>query len=117
MDFTITFLESLVTGVVLVAPVFGLLGAVVMLLGLIVGQMENWRPFDALYWAFITAATVGYGDMRPGCRKAKVLSVFIALFGIMLTGLLVAITVESASIAFEEHVRPTLPPDQFPSGS
>ena len=81
----------------------GFLGLVIVVLGLWVSQIEKWNRFDALYWSFITATTVGYGDIRPLQKLSKVLSVLIAIVGMMLTGLIIAITIRTATIAFEKH--------------
>lgn len=84
-------------------PLFMMFCVLVMILGQIVGRMEGWTRFDALYWSFITAFTVGYGDIRPTLKPAKVLSIIIALLGILFTGLLVAMTVNAATIAFNKQ--------------
>jgi len=60
--------------------------------------------FDGLYWSFITATTVGYGDIRPLKKISKALSVCIAFVGLMLTGIMIAVSLNSATIAFEKHV-------------
>ena len=106
MGFSITFLEILFWGLYLIAPILMMLCAIITILGLIVGRIESWHKFDAIYWAFITALTVGYGDIRPLQRLSRVLSVIIATIGIMLAGILVAITVEATSSAFDKHIEP-----------
>lgn len=106
MEFSITFIEILLLGLLLVSPILLMLCAIISVLGLIVGYMESWRKFDALYWAFITALTVGYGDVLPLKKISKVLSVIITFVGLMLAGILVAITVEAASNAFRAHIEP-----------
>jgi voltage-gated potassium channel len=73
-------------------------------LGQIVGRIESWKKFDALYWSFITATTVGYGDIRPSYRTSKALSVLIAMTGLIFTGIIVAIAIRSATYAFNVHV-------------
>ena len=104
MDFTLTFIRFLFWALYLAAPLMLFLLLVIIVLGQGVGRMEKWGRFDALYWSFITATTVGYGDMRPVRRVSKALSVFIALTGIMFTGILVAMTLHTATMAFERHV-------------
>lgn len=89
-------------------PLITLLLTIIISLGLIAGRIESWTKFNSLYWALITAFTVGYGDIRPLTRKSKVLSIFIAMTGIIFTGLIVAMTVEVASIAFEKSVDPEI---------
>ena len=106
MEFSMTFLHMLWLGLSSITPILLLLGLSIIVLGLLVGRLESWRRFDALYWAFITALTVGYGDIRPTKKLARLLSTLIALIGIMFTGIVVAVTVEATSVAFNKHVKP-----------
>jgi voltage-gated potassium channel len=103
MEFTIAFIRLFVWSIYLVLPLLFFFGSVIVVLGLSVSQIEKWNRFDALYWSFITATTVGYGDIRPLKKLSKVLSVLIAIVGMMLTGLIIAITIRTATIAFEKH--------------
>jgi voltage-gated potassium channel len=106
MEFTITFIKIFLWGIYLMAPVIFLMSLIIIALGLIVGRLESWNRFDALYWAFITALTIGYGDIKPLKRTSRVLAVVLGTFGIMLTGILVAITVEASTDTFEIYVSP-----------
>ena len=110
MDFSITFFQLFFWGIFLGLPILSVLCVLISGLGLIVGRIEKWKAFDALYWAYITALTVGYGDIRPTKKSSKSISIVIAWCGIMFTGLLVAIAVKSASSAFEIHMDPALMP-------
>jgi voltage-gated potassium channel len=101
MEFTIIFLHAFFKGIVFVAPLLLSIALVITLLGQIVGRRESWNRFDALYWAFITATTVGYGDIRPMSRLSKGLSVIIALVGMIFTGIMVALAVNSVSVAYD----------------
>ena len=104
MAFTFTFLKTFLYGLYYTAPLLLSIMLTTICLGQIVGHIESWKRFDALYWSFITATTVGYGDIRPTYRTSKVLSVLIALTGLIFTGIIVAIAVRSASYAFNIHV-------------
>ena len=104
MQFTFEFTRLFLTAVFLVMPLLLFLSLWVIILGQVVGYIEGWNKFDSLYWSFITALTIGYGDIRPLKKKSKALSVIIGLTGIMLTGIVVAITVHTATIAFGMHV-------------
>ncbi len=103
MEFTLTFIRLLFLGIYLVAPLVLFLCSFIAVLGLVVGRMEGWSKFDAIYWAFITALTVGYGDIRPLRRHSKTLAIAIVLLGVMFSGIFVAITVRSAIEAFRKH--------------
>lgn len=104
MDFTFAFIRLFLWSIYLAAPLMLFLIFVIVALGLAVTRLEGWDRFDGLYWAFITATTVGYGDIRPVRRTSRVLSVFIALTGILFTGILVAMALHTATTAFGQHV-------------
>lgn len=44
--------------------------------------------FDALYWSFVTATTVGYGDVVPQTTGGRVLAVFDSVLGMTVMGLI-----------------------------
>ncbi len=46
---------------------------------------------DAIYFAFITALSIGYGDFVPHTTMGKIISVAIGLTGMLFVGLTVAI--------------------------
>jgi voltage-gated potassium channel len=102
MDFTFRYLQLFFKGVELASPLLFTSGVFIVLLGLIVGARESWKWTDAIYWAFITATTVGYGDIRPLRNLSKALSIIIAVTGITATGILVALSINAASDAFKE---------------
>ena len=104
MEFTFTFLKTFLYGIYYTAPLLLLIVLTTICLGQVAGRIESWKRFDALYWSFITATTVGYGDIRPSCRTSKILSVLIALTGLIFTGVIVAIAVRAATYAFNMHV-------------
>jgi hypothetical protein len=70
--------------------VFAMLGP-----GLLIGHIEKWRIEDALYFTFVTGLTIGYGDLTPRHVMSRVLAVVIGLAGIVLTGLIAAVSVEA----------------------
>ena len=104
MELTLTFIRLFFWSIYLIAPLLVFLSFVIIALGQIVCHIEKWNKFDGLYWSFITATTVGYGDIRPVKKVSKVLSVLIAFVGLMLTGIMIAVSLNTATIAFEKHV-------------
>jgi voltage-gated potassium channel len=105
MEFTFSFFHKILWGIYLALPPLFVLCLIIIVLGLVVGQKEEWNKFDSIYWAFITALTVGYGDIRPVKKPSKILSLVIAVAGIMLFGIIVAITVSTFTAAFNEYVK------------
>ncbi len=103
MEFTLSFFKLFWYGLQLATPILVSISLIIIILGQIVGARESWSKFDSLYWSFITATTVGYGDMRPTAPLSKVLAVLIALMGLIFTGIMVALAVHTATSAFSEH--------------
>jgi Ion channel len=100
---TISFLKEFGLGLWLSLPLSLSLATTVTLLGLVVGKKEGWSRFDSVYWSFVTATTVGYGDIRPVKRASRVIAVVIALLGLTLTGILIAVGVHAATLALAAH--------------
>jgi voltage-gated potassium channel len=55
---------------------------------------------DALWWAIVTATTVGYGDVSPVTLEGRVIAVFLMLTGIGVIGIFTATV---ASYFFEQE--------------
>lgn len=104
MEFTIGFIRIFFWSLYLIAPLLIFLALTIVLLGQIVCRIEKWKKFDGLYWSFITATTVGYGDIRPLKKVSKTLSVFIALVGVMFTGIIISVTLNTVRITFDKYV-------------
>ena len=98
---TIAFLKEFGEGFWVALPLLLSLAFVIVLIGQWVGRKEGWSRFDSVYWAFVTATTVGYGDVRPTKKGSKIAAILIAAFGLMLTGILIAIAVRAATVAMQ----------------
>lgn len=96
-----TFVRTFAIGLFHTSPILILLISLIVLMGQIVGRKEGWSRLDALYFSLVTASTVGYGDFRPTRKSSKLLSIAIGLVGLLLTGMLTAIGVNSAQKAFQ----------------
>jgi voltage-gated potassium channel Kch len=48
----------------------------------IFSNLEGWSGIDAVYFVIVTTTTVGYGFFVPTTPKAKVLTIFLILFGV-----------------------------------
>lgn len=102
MEFTLDFLRLFTLGLFYVSPILLVLVLIITLMGLVVGKREGWSRADAVYYAFITATTVGYGDFHPSKKLSKHLAIGIALVGLILTGIVVAVGLHAAANAFEK---------------
>ena len=102
MEFTFLFARVFFTEIFYVGPVLIVLILLISLIGYIIGKIEGWSRFDALYHAFINATTVGYGDFRPTKKPSKLLAIAIALVGLVFTGIVVAIGLHAAEYAFDK---------------
>jgi len=92
---SIRFFSHVLRLIKFIWPVFSMLLILIMALGLITGIREGWTIGDSFYYAFITALTIGYGDLAPKYPMTKTLAVAIGVVGFLFTGILVAIAVES----------------------
>jgi len=60
-------------------------------------------PFgDALYFAFVTGLTVGYGDIVAATALGRIISILLGFIGILLTGLVVAVAVHAVQLAIKD---------------
>lgn len=98
---TLTFLKQLSFGLWLTLPLLLSLAAGIALLGYRVGKREGWSRLDTFYWSFVTATTVGYGDLHPVKNASKIAAVLIAFLGLMMTGILVAVAVHAVNLALD----------------
>ena len=107
MGFTFGFIKLFLVELLLASPLLLFLVALITLIGIRIGKREGWSRADSIYYAFITATTVGYGDFRPRHRQSKLMAVVIAGLGLLLTGLVVAIGVHAATVTFVD-MRPEI---------
>ena len=82
-------------------PIIGLLLSLICFLGWRIARHEGWSLSRGLYCAFITATTVGYGVIHPTKPRTRALSIIIALLGLLLTGIMVALAMQSLELAAE----------------
>jgi len=102
---TVLFFKQLAFGLWLTFPLLLSFATAITLLGQMAGTKEGWSRFDSLYWTFITATTVGYGDIRPTKRGSRVFAMFIAFLGLLMTGIVIAVAVHAATLALDKAGR------------
>jgi len=101
MEITIKFIEMFSVALWYLLPIIGFLVALIILLGFVVGRQEGWSLNDSIYYAFVTATTVGYGDFHPEKALSKHLAIAISFVGLILTGTIVAVALHAGQYAFK----------------
>jgi voltage-gated potassium channel len=104
LEFTITFLKTFYLAIKLGAPLLLIIVVSILILGLIVGRIEKWKPGEAIYWSCVTATTVGYGDFRPARGFSRFLAILIAVHGLIIFAILGSVAVQATLIAAETHI-------------
>ncbi len=89
------FFANLYRQLQLLWPIFSAILIVMAGAGVVIGRIEDWRLDEALYFTFVTGLTIGYGDLTPKHLSARVLALVIGFSGIVLTGLVAAVTVQA----------------------
>ena len=60
------------------------------IMSLVEPQTVKGNMWDGMWWAVVTATTVGYGDISPATPEGRLVAVALMLFGIGLTATLAA---------------------------
>ena len=76
--------------------------ALIMTGAVVIAATEKVSFGKAVYFSFITALTVGYGDIAPSTNIGRIISVLLGLIGILFTGVVVAAAVQAVRYAWEE---------------
>lgn len=71
----------------------------------ITAQVDNISLTDALYLVFITALTVGFGDITPSSGATRIICVLAGFVGVIFVGLVVAVSIRALELAVEEKKR------------
>ena len=92
---TRAFLGRLFEILRIVSPVIGFLLLVIAGLGVAVAYVEGWTLRDGIYFSFVTALTIGYGDLTAKRTLGRIIAIFIGFNGIVFTGVIVAVAVQA----------------------
>ena len=89
------FFAEMWNGLKVVWPIISGLLILMVALGIVIGWREGWTLLDAVYFAFVSGLTIGYGDLVPKQPLSRVLAIGIGLTGVLMVGLIVAIAVRA----------------------
>ncbi len=105
MRFSIEFLRAFFFILKHFSPIWGGIAIVISLVGFLIALLEEEiAASEGLYFAWVTGTTVGYGDLVPTLGITRFLAILVALNGILLTGIIVAIAMEAAKIAIGNSI-------------
>lgn len=65
-----------------ISAVFITFTTLVCLGGSLFAYLEGWETSDALYFSFISATSVGYGDITPVTTNGRLCAMFFILFSL-----------------------------------
>lgn len=68
--------------------------------GITIHFVENMTVFDGIWWSFVTATTVGYGDISPSTPAGRVIAAILMIVGI---GLIGSLTSTITALFFQRH--------------
>lgn len=103
MKFTVDFGRAFFILLRVFLPIWGGLAILISLLGVWMANLESLSISEGLYFAWVTATTVGYGDISPTSGLSQFVAVIDAIFGIVLTGIIVSIAVAAAKLSIQKN--------------
>ena len=68
--------------------------------GIAIHFVEEMTVFDGIWWSFVTATTVGYGDISPTTPAGRVIAAVLMIVGI---GLIGSLTSTITAFFFQRH--------------
>jgi voltage-gated potassium channel len=82
-----------------------LIGLLLLLVlgGVAISQVERLELDKAIYFAFITGLSIGYGDISPETAWGRLISVLIGLVGMLFVGITVAIATRALADAARQE--------------
>lgn len=84
--------------------VFAVLLGSILFSGWLLSVFDGFSLGEGLYLAFITATTIGYGDLSPETGPGRVVAVYIGVNGLVLTGLVVSVVVRALEMTFADDM-------------
>ena len=105
MTLFLDFVHTLLRYALHVREVIATLLMLIVLGGFVVSMVEGINPGNAVYFAFITALSVGYGDICPQTCTGRIVSVCVGLIGMLFVGVTVACATRALADTSKRHMQ------------
>ncbi len=102
--FTKKFIVVFYRILVMTTPIWGLTFMAIVVMSWIFAEAEQVGFGEALYFAGVTALTIGYGDIVPLTATGKILCVIMGILGVITTGIIVAVAIQAMKITYKEVI-------------
>ena len=87
-------------------------GLGIIISALVISYVEKMNYSDSLWWAFVTATTVGYGDISPKTHIGRFVAIFLMLIGIGTFGMITG-TIATYFLNKQNDIAPTDDLDKY----
>ena len=95
------FVHALFEGLQIIWPVLSVMLALIAGIGAVVGLIEGWGVWRGIYFGFVTALTIGYGDLAPSHPLTQFLAVLAGFTGIGMVAVLAGLSVRAFHATME----------------
>lgn len=86
----------------MVSPIILFLLGLLLLIAKVTCRIEKWHSYSkSVYFTMITALTIGYGRTVPKTRNGRFLSLLSGFVGVVLTGVIVSVALNSVMISWQ----------------
>jgi hypothetical protein len=89
-----------------IRSVFLAILALLIASAVVIAGVEKMPIGEALYFAFITGLTIGYGDIVATRTFGRIMSVLLGFVGVLFTGLVIAVAVHAVRETWEKTKKP-----------
>lgn len=96
------FVSVFFTSLAVLSPIFIFLILVILGLGILQARLLEISLGDGIYFSWVTAFTVGYGDLVPQGPLSRLAAMASALTGMIFTGVWVAVAVNALKMTIQD---------------
>ena len=83
--------------------VFIVFTSIIVVSGVLISRFDKIKLEDAIYFSFITALAVGFGDIAPKSRSARIVTIILAFLGLLLLGIAIAVAIHALDFALQVY--------------